>query len=245
MSARSSLRDLLVRQIREMPPARTLRFQLASDALERFGGARPLRILDAGCGEGLLTLALARRHPSWSVVGVDLSIDTLRAAGAEARRIGLKNVTFEHADLTADLGLEAYDAVAAMECLEEIPDDRAAIAAMAGALRRGGLLLADVPERDWAPVLPGSERTWRHEVRHGYSAGAITDLIEATGLTVTSVRATTRGTVRAAQELRDRIRHRSLRAQALAYPMIVAAVPLERWGLTWGRARALFVVARR
>ena len=36
MSARSSLREVVVRRIREMPPARQLRFQLAIEALERF-----------------------------------------------------------------------------------------------------------------------------------------------------------------------------------------------------------------
>jgi SAM-dependent methyltransferase len=228
-----------------MPPARQLRFRLAIEALERFADGRPVRVLDAGCGEGLLTVALASRHPEWLIVGVDLSADAVRDAGREAVRLGLPNAAFARADLTVDVGLDEYDAVAAMECLEEIPDDHGAMAAMARALHPGGLLLADVPERDWTPILPGSERRWRHEVRHGYSAAGISELIEAAGLTVSSVRPTTRGTIRVAQELRDRIRHRTVREQALAYPLIASAVPLERRGLTWGPARALFVEARR
>ena len=155
-----------------MPPARQLRFRLAIEALERFADGRPVRVLDAGCGEGLLTVVLARRHPDWSIIGVDLSADAVRDAGREAVRLGLPNAAFDRADLTVDVGLDEYDAVAAMECLEEIANDHSAIAAMARALHPGGVLLADVPERDWTPVLPGSERTWRHEVRHGYSAAA-------------------------------------------------------------------------
>ncbi len=228
-----------------MPPARQLRFRLAIEALERFADGRPVRVLDAGCGEGLLTVVLARRHPDWSIIGVDLSADAVRDAGREAVRLGLPNAAFDRADLTVDVGLDEYDAVAAMECLEEIANDHGAMTAMARALHPGGVLLADVPERDWTPVLPGSERTWRHEVRHGYSAAGISQLIEAAGLTVSSVRPTTRGTIRVAQELRDRIRDQTVRDQALAYPLIAAAVPLERRGLTWGPARALFVEARR
>jgi SAM-dependent methyltransferase len=193
----------------------------------------------------MLTVALARRHRDWSVVGVDLSAQALRLAREEAQRAGLENAAFEQADLTADLGTKRYDAIAAIECLEEIPDDAAAIKAMARALRPGGLLVVHAPERSWTPVLAGSEQTWRHEVRHGYGAEELAELIGRAGLEVGDVRPTSRGTVRLAQELRDRMRRSSLRGQAIAYPLIVAAVPLERWGLTWGPARALLVEASR
>jgi SAM-dependent methyltransferase len=193
----------------------------------------------------MLTVALARRHRNWSLLGVDVSAEALRQAREEAQRAGLENVAFEQADLTVDLGSERYDAIAAVECLEEIPDDSAALAAMARALRPGGLLVVHVPERSWSPVLAGSERTWRHEVRHGYGVAEIEELIGRAGLEVVAVRPTSRGTVRLAQELRDRLRRSSLRGQAIAYPLIVAAVPLERWGLTWGPPRALLVEASR
>jgi SAM-dependent methyltransferase len=240
-----SLRESVARRVREMPPARRLRFQLATEALERFAGGNALALLDAGCGEGLLTTTLARRHRDWSLTGVDLSPPLIESARREARRLALSNVEFRTGDVTGDLGERRYDAVAALECLEEIRDDRAAVGAISLALRPGGLLVAHVPARDWAPVLPGSDRTWRHEVRHGYGAQEIAELLENAGLNVVSVAATTRGTVHLAQELRDRIKRSSLRAQLLAYPALVGSVRLERRGISWGAARGLLVQARR
>src|SRR5947208_5861001 len=115
---------------------------------------------------------------------------------------------------------------------------------MARALRPGGLFLARVPERDWTPVLPGSESTWRHEVRHGYGADDFAVQLSRAGLSPTVVRPSTRAVVRLAQDIRDRIKERGHRLQLVAYPLSLGAVRLERWGLAWGRARALFVEAR-
>ena len=102
----------------------------------------------------------------------------------------------------------------AMECLEEIPDDEAATAVFAEALRPGGLLLVHVPERDWRPVLRSSEATWKDEVRHGYTRDELVALLERHGLHVVNVTPTTRGTVRLAQEARDRIKTARLAVRA-------------------------------
>ena len=101
------------------------------------------------------------------------------------------------------------------------------------------------PEAGWQPVLPGSERTWRHQARQGYTAEQITSQLARAGLTVRSVVGTSRGTVRVAQEIRDRIKGRSFRFQAPFVPLMALAAWLERHGLTWGPPRALLVVAVR
>jgi SAM-dependent methyltransferase len=235
------LEDRILRAV----PARALRFELALESLERFAGDRIVRLLDAGCGEGLFSDAVARAHPRWRVLAADANEEMLDRGRARARSAGLMNVEFLHADLTGDLGSAEYDAVAALECLVEICDDDAAIRAMAHALRPGGLFIAHVPERDWKPVLPRSERTWRHEVRHGYTEGEIVAKVEQAGLSVTAVSGTTRGTVRLAQEVRDRTKKLSLKLRMATYPAMVAAVRLERAGLTWGSERAIFLEARR
>ena len=241
---RATARGLGERSARNLPAARRLRFLLAIDALERYADHRPLRVLDAGCGEGLLAEALARRHPDWQIVAADLDDVQLNQGRERVAETGVHNVRFDRVDVTEDLGDRAYDAVLAIECLEEIPDDEAALACMARALRPDGLFLAHVPERDWTPVLPGSERTWRHEVRHGYGADDLASKLSRAGLSPTVVRPSTRAVVRLAQEIRDRIKDRGRTLQLVAYPLSLAAVRLERWGLVWGRARALFVEAR-
>ncbi len=233
-------RTFAERRLRHLPAARRLRFELALAALERFANGRPLHVLDAGCGEGLFAETVARRHSNWTVVGADVDEELLERGRASAEKEGVANVDFLQADVTGDLGQEAFDAVVALECLEEIEQDDAAIARMAQALRAGGLLLVHVPESSWTPVLPRSERTWRNEVRHGYTVDELREKLERAGIDVFSVALTSRGMVRIAQELRDRIKNSSLKVRALAYPPLAAAVRLERWGITWGSPRALF-----
>lgn len=236
----AAARGAAERRVRHLPAARKLRFELAFEALDRFANGRPIRLLDAGCGEGLFAELVAERRPAWSVVGVDADETLLQRARASAENVGVKTVRYVRGDLTSDLGHAAYDAVAALESLEEIEDDTAALGRMAVALRRGGLLLVHVPERSWKPVFDGSEQTWRHEVRHGYGIGELRQKLEDAGVEVTRIRPTCRGTVRAAQELRDRIKTSSLKVRALAYPASAAAVRLERVGVTWGPPTALF-----
>ena len=242
---KTAVRERLERRIRHLPPARRLRFRLARRSLERFAGDRALSVLDAGAGEGILALAIDRRHPSWTVVAADAREEALQQARRNADREGVANVRFEQLDLTRPLPAAAYDAVLALEALEEISDDEAAVASLAGALRPGGLLLVHVPERDWEPVLRGSERTWKDEVRHGYSRHELVALLERHGLEVGCVLPTTRGTVRLAQEIRDRIKTARLSLRAVAYPALTAALWLERVGVTWGPARALYAEARK
>lgn len=225
--------------------ARRLRIQLAVESLERFGRNHALKVLDAGCGEGLLSEALGRRHPGWEVVGVDLHEEQLDKARASVARQGLANVRFVQADLTKELGDSTYDAVAAIECLSEIPDDELALSSMARALGSGGLFLAQVPEENWEPVLRSGRRTWRQAVRHGYSPQALIAKCERAGLTRAMVTPTARGTVWLAQDVAIRLTPTSLKRRLLAYPPLTTAVHLERWGITWGKSRALFVEARR
>ena len=232
------------RHVRELPPGRRLRQELARDSIERFADGRPLGVLDAGAGEGLLATDLARRHPDWTVAAVDLSEEAL-ALGRDLAAERRANVRFEQADVTKPLGRAVYDAVAALECLLEIEEDEAALRSFADALRPGGLFVAHVPERSWRPLLRSSRPTWKLEVRHGYSRDEIVALLQRVGLRVERVTPTTRGTLQLAVELRDRVRHASLAVRAAALPLVRAALALERAGVTWGPARGFYVEARK
>lgn len=55
-------------------------------------------VLDVGCGEAAISLALAGR--GYTVVGLDLSPTAIDLARREAGKRGLTNVTFEVADIT-------------------------------------------------------------------------------------------------------------------------------------------------
>ena len=240
-----SLAPFAEERLRLRAPARRLRFELVAESLERFGDGRVLNVLDAGCGDGVFAVAIARKHPDWTIVGVDLRAELLDRARARAARSDVRNVEFRVSDLTRDLGIDTYDAVVAIECLEEIEDDDEALARMRDALRRGGLFVAHVPERRWTPAFGSSESVWRDEVRHGYDAAELSARLEALGLEAASVAPTCRTLVRAAQEVSDRIKGRSAALRALALPGMVAAVRVERLGWTWGPPRALLATAVR
>ena len=229
-----------------MAPARRLRLALVTDVLEALGDPhRRLRILDAGCGDGLLTLAMAQRHPMWELTGYDLSDELLEGARRRASARSLPNVSFAQADLMEPLPETRFDVVLAIECLTEVPDDHRVLQGLAGAVAPGGWLLAHVPERSWSPILRGSSPIWRAEVRHGYRPEEISVSLRDAGLVEVEVVPTLRGTVTLAQEVRDRHKRGPLAVRALLYPLMLAAVALERRGLTWGSRRALLARGRR
>lgn len=233
-------RAILEERLALMAPARRLRLALAErEVAGRLGEGSRLRVLDAGCGDGLLSLAIAKGHPRWAIVGVDLREDLLEGARERAAARGLPNARFLAGNLERPLPESGCDAVLAVECLSEIPDDRQALRMMREALTPGGLLVVQVPERGWKPVLPGSAGTWREQVRQGYTAAELEAALAEAGYEDVRVRPTYRSLAASAQEIRDRIKDRGLPVRLLAFPFLAAAVRLERRGLTWGRPNAL------
>ncbi|MGO9225560.1 class I SAM-dependent methyltransferase [Mycobacterium sp.] len=61
-------------------------------------------VLDAGCGEGAISLALAQR--GYTTVGLDASPTAIELARREAERRGLSNAGFEVADISTFTGYD-------------------------------------------------------------------------------------------------------------------------------------------
>ena len=82
-------------------------------ALAKLPAGAPLQVLDLGTGSGAIALAIARERPEARVLGVDVSVQALGVARANAARLGLANVTFAGSDWYADLpaGTAAFDAI--------------------------------------------------------------------------------------------------------------------------------------
>ncbi len=75
---------------------------VGSEVAERVGEAR--RVLDVGCGVGILTTFYAQQSRQCSFTGIDRSPASVAAAQAQAAALGLSNVRFECLDLDrADL----------------------------------------------------------------------------------------------------------------------------------------------
>lgn len=81
------------------------------------------RVLDIGCASGHHVLALAERFPNSHFHGIDFSDSAIRTARQAADAVGLKNITFEHADLQEwQPGNTTFDYVIAHGMLSWIPD---------------------------------------------------------------------------------------------------------------------------
>ncbi len=65
-------------------------------------GARPLRVLDLGCGPGNTAIEIARVRPDVQLIGLDLAGRMLEIARRETRRAGLEaRIAYVMADATA------------------------------------------------------------------------------------------------------------------------------------------------
>ncbi len=95
-------------------------------------------ILDAGCGWGVTLQALERR--GYRVLGMDISRRALQQLDRPSRRL-------VQADLAQPLGQirAESDAVLALDVIEHLDDDRAAIVRLGMLLRPAGILIVSVP----------------------------------------------------------------------------------------------------
>ena len=115
------------RTLHQINPAR-LQF------VERFVVLSGLRVLDVGCGGGILSEALAERGAT--VVGIDLAESALQAA--ETHRAGQAvEYRLESSREVAARG-ERFDAVTCMEMLEHVADPTAVLRDIHAVLKPGG-----------------------------------------------------------------------------------------------------------
>jgi len=100
-------------------------------------------IVDAGCGPGVATCALARQFPAAHVMGVDSAAQLLVRLRARAREAGLaERVDGVEADLAHELPqLRPADLVWASMVVHHVADPVATLRRLGGLLRPGGTLV--------------------------------------------------------------------------------------------------------
>ncbi len=95
------------------------------------------KILDVGCGGGILSEALAKAGAQ--VTGIDLSEESLKAARVHAKEQGLKiNYLYESIEQVAEKHAGEFDVITCMEMLEHVPDPNKTISACSHLLKPGG-----------------------------------------------------------------------------------------------------------
>ena len=106
------------------------------------------RVLDVGCGGGLLAEAMAAKGAR--VTGIDMVGPALAVAQKHASEGGL-SVDYRRSTAEAWAGehREAYDVVTCMELVEHVPDPAGLITALARMVRPGGDVFFATVNRTW------------------------------------------------------------------------------------------------
>ncbi len=150
-----------------------------------------LRILDIGCGGGLLSEPMAR--PGATVVGVDPAERNIPVARIHAEQMGLEiDYRATSAEALAEAG-ESFDAVLNMEVVEHVPDPAAYLAACARLVKPGGLMACSTINRNpksFMMAIVGAEHVMRwlprgtHEWSKFITPDELATMIAAAGLEV-------------------------------------------------------------
>ncbi|MDP1566522.1 MAG: bifunctional 2-polyprenyl-6-hydroxyphenol methylase/3-demethylubiquinol 3-O-methyltransferase UbiG [Polaromonas sp.] len=106
--------------------------------IESLAPLKGQRVLDIGCGGGILADAMARQGAQ--VLGIDLASKALKVAQLHALEAGTQGV--EYREISAEaLAAEqpgSFDVVTCMEMLEHVPDPSSVVRACASLVKPGG-----------------------------------------------------------------------------------------------------------
>jgi radical SAM superfamily enzyme YgiQ (UPF0313 family)/predicted SAM-dependent methyltransferase len=157
-------------------PAHRARYAFAAQRLP--AGAK---VLDLACGIGYGSYLLAERSACSEVHALDRNA---RALEYGARYYRSPKVRFTQVDIAQDvLPQAAYDVAVSFETLEHLPDARAFLRKLHGALKPGGLLTVSTPNQE---MLPFRSRAFPFHVRH-FTPDELRDLLAGAGLSVSGV----------------------------------------------------------
>lgn len=110
---------------------------LRVDFIDRIGGLQGKKVLDVGCGGGILSESMA--HRGADVTGIDMGEAPLKVAKLHGLETGVsveyRQITVE--ELAAEQP-EQYDIVTCMEMMEHVPDPASIVEACSKLVKPGG-----------------------------------------------------------------------------------------------------------
>jgi 2-polyprenyl-6-hydroxyphenyl methylase/3-demethylubiquinone-9 3-methyltransferase len=144
------------RPLHDLNPARL-------DYIEARAGLARSRVVDVGCGGGLLVEGMARRGAR--VLGIDLAPEALAVARLHALESGLEvEYRAVAVEALAESATGQFDLVTCLEMLEHVPDPAAVVASAARLVRPGGNVVFSTINRNarsFALAIVGAEYLMR------------------------------------------------------------------------------------
>ena len=133
---------------------------LRLDWINQFSPLEVRKVLDVGCGGGILSDSMARKGAE--VTGIDLASKALRVARlhaleAETPRVQYREISVEE---LANECPGSFDTVTCMEMLEHVPDPQSVVAACARLVKPGGWVFFSTINRNakaFALAIVGAE----------------------------------------------------------------------------------------
>lgn len=127
--------------------------------LQRSGGIFEKKVLDVGCGGGILAESMAREGAQ--VTGLDMGYEPLQVARLHALETGVKlEYVQETVENHAQQHPQHYDVVTCMEMLEHVPDPASVVRACAQLVKPGGHVFFSTINRNtksWLMAVVGAE----------------------------------------------------------------------------------------
>lgn len=159
------------------------RLRSLGDAIARGG-----RVLDVGCGNGELLLALRAARPDLRLTGIDWHFPPETRKALEDADITLIEAPLE----TAELPAGHFDVILMLQLIEHLWDPQGGVDRLARALAPGGRLLVETPNTDGYDRALFSSGTWGgyYVPRHLnlYNFERLAGLVERAGLEVVTQR---------------------------------------------------------
>lgn len=163
-----------------------LRWSLFRDLLGVAPPGRDRRVLDAGCGNGMLS------YRSWqrgnTVLGVSIKPSEIEGCRALFNRhlgIDASRLSFEEANLSSIPDRrQPFDEIICCEVLEHLTDDASILRGLCSTLVEGGVLQVTVPNRDHPDNrdFPLDVTGRGGHVRSGYRVDELTSLLANAGV---------------------------------------------------------------
>jgi len=150
------------------------------------GVKNPINVLDAGCGNGSLTFAMARLYRDASIAGIDMENALIQNNAAIAARLKLVNCSFMCKDVFDITLVNHYDLILSTDNLEHVQNDDGLLRLFHQALKNGGVLILHVPHvtrHIFGLSRPNFMEIEGHK-RPGYTKNQLEEMLRNAGFTI-------------------------------------------------------------